>query len=118
MSTELKIPDNLEADFTWLKDIHGMNDIMFESLLASKSEARAHIKFFKQMVFISNCTVMTLGLCLIGWGFKNGINSTHIFRMIMGFLGLAIFLWFCQVFVRGVRSIQAVERIAKKHNLI
>jgi len=77
MQPKLQIPDHLKTDFTWLENTHGMNDIMLESLLASKAEARAHIRFFKRMVFISN-----------------------------------------GVFVRGVRSVQAVERISKKHGLI
>jgi hypothetical protein len=118
MQSKLKIPDNLISDFTWLRETHGINEIMFESLLVSKDEALAHIKFFKRMVFISNCAVMIFGLCLIGWGFKNGISTVHPIRIVMGILGLTIFLWFCQVFVRGVRSAQAIERIAQKHNLV
>jgi len=118
MQSKLKIPDHLISDFTWLRETHGINEIMFESLLLSKDEAVAHIQFFKRMVFISNCTVMTFGLCLMGWGFKGGFDDVSVVRIVIGFLGLLIFLWFCRVFVRGVRSVQAVERISKKHSLI
>jgi len=108
----------LQSDLEYLREAHGLNDIMFESLLASKKEARAHIRFFKRMVFISNGAVMTLGLCLMGWGFKDGFDDVSIVRIILGFLGLLVFLWFCRVFVRGVRSVQAVERTSRKHSLI
>ena len=118
MRSNLQIPDHLKTDFTWLENTHGINDIMLESLLASKAEARAHIRFFKRMVFISNGAVMTLGLCLMGWGFKDGFDDVSILRIILGFFGLLVFLWFCRVFVRGIRSVQAVERISKKHGLI
>ena len=108
----------LLADLEYLREVHGLNDILFESLLASKEEARAHIKFFKRMVFISNGAVMTLALCLMGWGFKGGFDDVSIVRIIPGFLGLIVFLWFCRIFIRGVRSVQAVERISQKHGLI
>jgi len=112
------LDEPLQSDIEYLRISHGLNDILFESLLTSKEEARAHIRFFKRMVFISNGAVMTLGLCLMGWGFKGGFDNVSIVRIILGFLGLLIFLWFCRVFVRGIRSVQAVERISKKHSLI
>ena len=116
MSKELD--EALQADIEYLRNSHGLNDILFESLLTSKAEARAHIRFFKRMVFISNGAVMTLGLCLMGWGFKDGFNDVSFVRVILGFFGLLVFLWFCRVFVRGIRSVHAVERISRKHGLI
>jgi len=115
MSNDLD--SGLRKDLEYLREVHGLNDILLESLLASKAEARAHIRFFKRMVFISNCTVMTLGLCLMGWGFKAGFSSS-IFQLVIGGLGLVVFLWFCCVFVRGVRSVQAIEDVARRHSLI
>ena len=108
----------LKADIEYLRNSHGLNDILFESLLTSKAEARAHIRFFKRMVFISNGVVMTLGLCLMGWDFKGGFDDVSVLRIVPGFIGLLVFLWFCRVFVRGIRSVQAVERILKKYGLI
>ena len=110
--------DEIQKDLNYLREVHGLNDVLFESLLASKVEARAHISFFKRMVFISNCAVMTLGLCLMGWSFKSGFKDISIFKTVIAFAGLLIFLWFCRMFIRGVRSVQAVERIALKHDLI
>ena len=112
------LDEALQADIEYLRNFHGLNDILFESLLTSKEEARAHIRFFKRMVFISNGTVMTLGLSLMGWSLKSGFAKMSVFRVILGCLGLLVFLWFCRVFVRGVRSLQAVERISQKHDLI
>jgi len=108
----------LNKDFEHLRIVHGLNDVLFESLLASKAEALAHIRFFKRMVFISNCVLMTLGLCFMRWGFKNGVSNVSLFQLIIGSLGFIVFLWFCRVFVRGVRSVQAVEDVARRHNLI
>ena len=118
MTISGKSDPELLADLKYLRREHGLNDILFESLLASKTEARAHIRFFKRMVFISNCTVMTVGLCMMGWSFKHGPSGASVLRIIIGFAGLTIFLWFCRVFVRGVRSVQAVERVSRKHHLI
>jgi len=118
MTINGKTDPELLADLKYLRREHGLNDILFESLLASKPEARAHIRFFKRMVFVSNFAVMMIGLCLTGWGFKKGIDLSYSFRMFIGLIGLTIFIWFCQVFVSGMRSVRAVERIAQKHNLI
>lgn len=116
--TSQDLNSDLKKDLEHLRKVHGLNDILIESLFASKAEARTHIRFFKHMVFISNCAVMTLGLCLMGWGFKAGFNSISLFRLAIGSLGLIVFVWFCRVFVRGVRSVQAVEDVAKRHDLI
>lgn len=118
MTISGKTDPDLQADLKYLRREHGLNDILFDSLLASKTEARAHIRFFKRMVFISNGAVMTIGLYLMGWSFKHGLNGRSVLSVVIGFIGLAIFLWFCRVFMRGVRSVQAIERIAQKHDLI
>jgi len=110
--------DELSADLDWLRKSHGLNDVLFDSLLASKGEARAHLKFFKQMVFVSNIAVMTIGLCLIAWGFGKGFADVGIIRLLIGIIGIGLFVWFGQVFIRGIKSVKAAEGVARKHGLI
>lgn len=114
----LKVPEKLKADFNWLRDTHGLNDVIFESLLASKEEAQDHISFFKKMVFISNGTVMTLGLCLMGWGLRGGLSDLSALRVLSAITGAGLILWFCIVFTRGIKSVRATEYVARKHHLI
>lgn len=118
MKDDVQITVELKADFAWLRDTHGLNDEMFGSLIASKVEARDHINFFTVMIFISNGAVMTLALCLMGWGLREGMSDLSIVRGLAAIIGAATFLWFCVVFVRGVKSVRATEYVARKHGLI
>ena len=113
-----KVSASRDADFKWLHEAHGISDVMFDSLLASKKEAQAHLNFFKKMVFISNGTVMTFGLFVMGWGLREGLSEISFARGLAAMLGAAFFLWFCVVFVRGIKSVRATEYVARKHGLI
>lgn len=116
---EARINTNeLSKDLDWLRKSHGLNDVLLDSLLASKAEARAHLKFFKQMVFVSNIAVMTLGLCFMAWSFGKGFTDIGIRRLVIGVMGLGVFIWFGLVFIRGIKSVQAAEGVARKHGLI
>jgi len=56
------------ADLKALARDHGINAELIKSLTASKEEARAHLGFFKRIMFMSNGAVMMLGLALAGFG--------------------------------------------------
>ena len=116
---EARINTNkLSEDLDWLRKSHGLNDVLLDSLLASKAEARAHLRFFKQMIFVSNIAVMTLGLCFMAWGFGKGFTDIETPRLLIGVMGIGVFIWFCLVFIRGIKSVQAAEDVARKHGLI
>lgn len=118
MNLETKFSAGRDADFNWLRETHGLSDAMFESLLSSKKEAQDHLNFFKKMVFISNGMVMTFGLFMMGWGLREGLSKISLMREIAVIFGAVLFLWFCVVFVRGIKSVRATEYVARKHSLI
>jgi len=46
---------------------HGINAELIKSLTSWKEEARANIGFFKRMMFVTNGSVMTVGLAITGF---------------------------------------------------
>lgn len=108
----------LAADLIALERNHAINPELIKSLLASKQEARAHIRFFKQMMFVSNSVVMTVGLALAGYGGKRLIDGFSVIGLICLIVGGLLFLRFVAVFASLTLSMKATEAIARKHELI
>ena len=106
------------ADLKALSCEYGINDELITSLLASKEEARAHISFFKRMMFISNGAVMTLGLALAGFGAKRLMDGFSVVGVLCLVVGVLLFLKFLSVFASMLKSLRATEALARKHNLI
>ena len=110
-------PERL-ADLKRLVDDHGISLDMISSLSSSKEEARAHIGFFKKMMFVSNGIVMTIGLSVAGFGLKRLMDGFSVLGLVCAVLGLLLFLKFTSVFVGMARAIKATEAVARKHELI
>jgi len=110
---EIRITD-LEA----LKRNHAINPELIKSLLASKAEARAHIKFFKRMMFVSNSVVMTVGLALASYGGKRLLGEFSVTGVICLIVGGLLFLRFAAVFASMTLSMKATEAVARKHDLV
>ena len=108
----------LAADLEALKRNHAINPELISSLLASKEEARAHIRFFKRMMFVSNGAVMTIGLALAGYGGKRLLGEFSINGLICLIVGGLLFLRFAAVFATMTLSMKASEAVARKHDLI
>lgn len=108
----------LLADLKALESKHAINSELIKSLLASKDEARAHIGFFKRMMFVSNGAVMTIGLAIAGFGAKRLIDSFSVLGLISLITGALLFLRFAAVFASMALSMKATEAIARKHDLI
>ena len=106
------------ADLKALARDHGINAELIKSLTASKEEARAHLGFFKRMMFISNGAVMTIGLALVGYGGKTLMDGFSIVAVICLVLGLLLFVKFTAVFVGMTRAVRETEAVARKHELI
>lgn len=106
------------ADLKALARDHGLNAELIKSLIVSKAQARAHLKFFKCMMFISNGAVMILGLALVGYGGKRLMDGFSIVAVICLVVGLLLFAKFAAVFASMTRAIRATEVIARKHDLI
>lgn len=106
------------ADLKALARDHGINAELIKSLTASKEEARAHLGFFKRMMFISNGAVMTVGLALFGFGWQRFSAGSLIVGGILAVIGVILFVKFTAVFSSMVKAIRATEAVARKHELI
>lgn len=110
-------PERL-ADLKRLVDEHGISLDMISSLTSSKEEARAHLKLFKRMMFVSNGLLMFLGLTLAGFGVLRLMDTFSILGLICTIAGTLLFLKFASVFASMNRALRATETVAKKHRLI
>ena len=106
------------ADLKALARDNAINAELIKSLTASKEEARAHIRFFKRMMFVSNGAVMTIGLALAGYGGKKLVGGFSIVAVVCLLAGLLLFVKFTAVFAGMTRSIRKTEAVARKHELI
>lgn len=106
------------ADLKGLAREHDINAELIKSLTTSKDEARAHIGFFKRMMFVSNGAVMTAGLALAGFGGQRLMGGFSLIGLVCLMAGALLFVKFTAVFAGMVRAIKAVELIAQKHDLI
>ena len=108
----------LLADIEALIKDHGLSRELTASLLSSKREARAHLAFFRRMMFITNGWVMTAALMLAGFGVKEltaGFSSLGVVCVVVGSL---LFLKFTAVFSSMTRGLKAARACALKHDLI
>lgn len=108
----------LKSDLEMLHVKHGINLELIQSLTDGPKTARAHIRFFKIMMFLFNGAVTVLALALIHYGTKNfGIlsNPAGSLSLLAGCVLLLFILW---VYIRQVLAIKAVETVAKRHGLI
>lgn len=114
-----RIPSpELAADLKALERNHAINPELIKSVLASKEEARAHIRFFKRMMFVSNGAIMTIGLALASYGGKRLFDAFSVIGLICLIVGGLLFLRFAAVFATMTLSMKATEAVARKHELI
>ena len=106
------------ADLKKLARDHGINAELIKSLTTSKDEARAHLGFFKRMMFVTNGGVMFIGLLLAGFGLQRLMSGFSVLDLICLAVGAIVFLKFTAVFASMVKAIKATEWVARKHDLI
>lgn len=106
------------ADLKALARDHGMNAELIKSLTASKEEARAHLGFFKRMMFLSNGAVMMVGAALAIFAGQQLRDGTSIMWGAALGIGIVLFLKFFTVFISMSKSLRATEAVARKHHLI
>ena len=110
-------PETL-ADLKALARDHGVNAELIKSLTAGKEEARAHLEFFRRMMFVSNGAVMMIGAAIAifaGQQFRDG--ASVLWGAAVG-LGVILFVKFFTVFVSMSKALRAAEAVARKHDLI
>lgn len=106
------------GDLQRLKRSHAMDSEVIDCLLASKTEARRYIAFFKRMTFLTNGSFMAGGLALIGFGCKQMIGSQLLVGFVCLFIGALVFWQSSGAFISMIRTLHAMEAVARKHDLI
>ncbi len=110
-------PEALE-DLKALARDHGVNAELIKSLTASKAEARAHLRFSKRIMFLSNGAVMTIGLVIAGFGGRTLLDGFSVLGVMCLVVGGLLFVKFMSVFASMTLAIKATEVVARKHDLI
>ena len=116
-TNQIKSPEALE-DLRQLAKEHGINAELINSLKTSKTEARAHIRDFKRMVFLTNGALIIIGAALVIRGarqFSQGASALSAITLIGGAI---LFTKFFTVFLSMNHAIRETEAVARKHDLI
>ena len=106
------------ADLKALARDHGVNAELIKSLTTSKEEARAHLGFFKRMMFVTNGGVMMIGAAIAIFSGQQLKEGTSILWGVSLTIGIILFVKFFTVFVSMSKSLRATEAVARKHDLI
>ena len=106
------------ADLKALARDHGVNAELIRSLTASKEEARAHLRFFKRMMFLSNGVVMIVGAALAIFAGQQLRDDTSILWGAVLTLGVILFVKFFSVFISMSKSLRVTVAVARKHDLL
>ena len=106
------------ADLKALARDDGVNAELIKSLMASKDEARAHLGFFKRMMFMSNGAVMMIGAAIAIFAGQQLRGGSSILWGALRVLGVILFLKFFTVFISMSKALRATEAVARKHDLI
>ena len=106
------------ADLKRLAHDHGINAEMIQSLKICKEESRAHIRFFKRMMFVSNGAVMAIGATAVIFGGMELLDGFSVLHALLVVMGLVLFAKFFTVFLSMREAIRETEAVARKHDLI
>jgi len=115
---ETKLSPEAVADLRQLSSDHAINAELIHSLTASKKEARAHLKFFKRMMTITNGLLIFAGAVLAGFGILRLSNGFSVLGLISLIPGGLLFLKFATVFISMNKALLQTKAIARKHGLI
>jgi len=106
------------VDLKRLARDHGINAEMIQSLKTCKEESRAHIRFFKRMMFVSNGVVMAIGAALVVFGGVGLLSGFSVVHCALAVIGLLLFAKFFTVFLSMLEAIRETEAVAHRHDLI
>lgn len=110
--------DALKHDLSRLQREYAIDDSLIESLVASPDQARAHIQFWKRMMWVTNGTgmVLTLGLSVLALRYAARGNSLLFYAG--GAICFIVALLCLLTLLRQRKAISEVEKVARQHNLI
>ena len=119
MIDDSQITDEIRADLAALKQDHGLNDELIQSLFANPTEATEALRFFRGISFVTNIVIMTISLAGIGFGgaaiVKGEAGWGDWVIAVFGGLGLMTGV---RLFILNIAGLRATEYFAKKHGLI
>ena len=110
--------DLRETDLQELQARHALDDSLIESLLASKTQANAHLAFWIRTMWVVNGTLITVLALITGFALRHLLRGGPVwiwFFIILSVLGL---LWVIGVLRRQRRAAEAIKSIATKHDLV
>lgn len=106
------------ADLKVLVSEHGVDAELIKSLTAGKEEARAHLGFFKRMMFVSNGAVMMIGAAIAIFAGQHFRGGASVLWGAVVVLGVILFVKFFTIFISMSKALRATELVARKHDLI
>lgn len=110
--------DLRETDLQKLQARYALDDSLIESLLASKTQASAHLAFWIRTMWVVNGTLIT-GLALItGFALRQLLRGGPIWIWLIIILSVYGILWITIVLQRQRRAAEAIKSIATKHDLV
>ena len=101
-----------------LETNYGIHPALIQSLKTSKSEAVAHLGFFKRMMWVTNGGVIGFGLFLVVWSIASMFEKVSLLGVGALCIGFGIVWKFTTVLWSMRSSIRETERIARSHGLI
>lgn len=105
----------LSEDLEFLQNTHAIDDSLIESLQSSPEQAKAHIRYYKQMIFLTSVLPVVVGGVIIVLA---GLKLSGIIAFAFFIIGAWIIYHFGYVLAKMSKAILATERIANYHHLI
>ena len=118
LDTARRLSPEATADLKRLSHDHGINAEMIQSLLTSKEEARAHIRFFKRMMYSSHSLGIAVGagMAIFGAiGLLDEFSGRHCAFAVLGLFCVGVFF---TSFLTMREAIRETEGVAQRYDLI
>ena len=111
----MKNDTGLDDDLVFLQTEHAIDDSLIEALTTSQMQAKAHIRFFKGMVFLTCVLPIFIGIMILAISF---FKLDGIWAFVLYLIGGWICYFFGNMLIRMCKAIIATEKVAKYHQLI
>ena len=110
--------DLRETDLQELQARHALDDSLIESLLASKTQANAHLAFWIRTIWVVNGTLIPVLALNTGFALRHLLRGGPIWIGLIIILSVYGLLLVIGVLKRQRRATEAIKSIAIKHDLV